>query len=103
MTLTKAKLAFMLFEKVGFSQREGKQMVEAFFEEIRSALQRDESVALSGFGRFRVRNKRPRPGRNPKTGRQVPIAARRVVTFRASPKLKTQVAEIGRKRQGDEK
>lgn len=103
MTLTKDKLAFMLFEKVGFSQREGKEIVEAFFEEIRSALEKGESVGLSGFGKFQVRNKRQRPGRNPKTGREVPIAARRVVTFRASPKLKTRVVQIGRKQQGDQK
>jgi integration host factor subunit alpha len=92
MTLTKAELADLLFEKVGLNKREAKDMVEAFFEEIRGALERGESVKLSGFGNFQLRDKPQRPGRNPKTGEEIPISARRVVTFHASQKLKAMVA-----------
>ena len=91
MTLTKAELADLLFEKVGLNKREAKDMVEAFFEEIRGALERGESVKLSGFGNFQLRDKPQRPGRNPKTGEETPISARRVVTFHASQKLKAMV------------
>ena len=87
-TLTKAELAEMLFDRVGFNKREAKDIVDTFFEEIRDALARGEPVKLSGFGNFQVRHKPPRPGRNPKTGETIPIAARRVVTFHASQKLK---------------
>src|SRR3954451_21994066 len=93
MTLTKAELADMLFEKVGLNKREAKDMVETFFEEIRLALENGESVKLSGFGTFQLRDKPQRPGRNPKTGEEIPITARRVVTFHASQKLKAMVEE----------
>ena len=83
MTLTKAELADMLFEKVGLNKREAKDMVEAFFEEIRIALESGESVKLSGFGNFQLRDKPQRPGRNPKTGEEVPILPRKVLVFRA--------------------
>ena len=91
MTLTKAELADLLFEKVGLNKREAKDMVEAFFEEIRIALETGDSVKLSGFGNFQLRDKPQRPGRNPKTGEEIPITARRVVTFHASQKLKAMV------------
>ncbi|CCD39805.1 Integration host factor alpha subunit [Candidatus Paraburkholderia kirkii UZHbot1] len=90
-TLTKAELAEMLFDHVGLNKREAKDMVEAFFEVIRDALEGGESVKLSGFGNFQLRGKPQRPGRNPKTGEAIPIAARRVVTFHASQKLKALV------------
>ncbi len=93
-TLTKAELSEMLFERVGLNKREAKDMVETFFEEIRDALVRGESVKLSGFGNFQLRDKPQRPGRNPKTGESIPISARRVVTFHASQKLKAQI-ELG--------
>ncbi|HTN27096.1 MAG TPA: integration host factor subunit alpha [Burkholderiales bacterium] len=96
MTLTKAELADLLFEKVGLNKREAKDMVEAFFEEIRGALERGEAVKLSGFGNFQLRNKPQRPGRNPKTGEEIPISARRVVTFHASQKLKAMVEKARR-------
>ena len=96
MTLTKAELADLLFEKVGLNKREAKDMVEAFFEEIRGALKRGEAVKLSGFGNFQLRNKPQRPGRNPKTGEEIPISARRVVTFHASQKLKAMVEKARR-------
>ncbi len=96
-TLTKAELADLLFDKVGLNKREAKDMAEAFFEEIRAQLERGEAVKLSGFGNFQLRDKPQRPGRNPKTGEEMPISARRVVTFHASQKLKSQVegAQIG--------
>ena len=93
MTLTKAELADMLFEKVGLNKREAKDMVESFFEEIRVALETGDTVKLSGFGNFQLRDKPQRPGRNPKTGEEMPITARRVVTFHASQKLKSQVED----------
>ena len=93
MTLTKAELSEVLFEKVGLNKQEAKDFVEEFFEEIRVALERGESVKLSGFGNFILRDKTSRPGRNPKTGQEVEIAARRVVTFHASHKLKELVEE----------
>ncbi|MDA8225374.1 MAG: integration host factor subunit alpha [Betaproteobacteria bacterium] len=88
MTLTKAELADLLFEEVGLNKREAKDMVEAFFDEIRNALEAGDTVKLSGFGNFQLRDKPQRPGRNPKTGEDMPITARRVVTFHPSNKLK---------------
>ena len=93
MTLTQAELANLLFEKVGLNKREAKEMVETFFEEVRTALEKGDSVKLSGFGNFQLREKPQRPGRNPKTGEEMPITARRVVTFHASQKLKAMVEE----------
>lgn len=94
-TLTKAELAELLFETVGLNKREAKDMVDTFFDEIRDALERGESVKLSGFGNFQLRDKPQRPGRNPKTGEEIPICARRVVTFHASQKLKSQIESSG--------
>ena len=96
-TLTKAELAELLFEQVGLNKREAKDMVETFFDEIRNALERGEAVKLSGFGNFQLRDKPQRPGRNPKTGEEVPITARRVVTFHASQKLKGMVEVASQK------
>ena len=90
-TLTKAELADVLFEKMGLNKREAKEMVEGFFDHISFALEQGENVKLSGFGNFQLRDKRQRPGRNPKTGEVIPIAARRVVVFHASQKLKEYV------------
>jgi integration host factor subunit alpha len=90
-TLTKAELANVLYEQVGLNKREAKDVVDAFFNEIRDALVKGDSVKLSGFGNFQLRDKPQRPGRNPKTGEPIPISARRVVTFHASQKLKAQV------------
>jgi len=93
MAVTKAELAVSLFDSIGLNKREAKEFVELFFEQVRSALEAEESVKLSGSGNFDIRHKRQRPGRNPKTGEEVEISARKVVTFKASPKLKDQVAE----------
>ena len=89
--LTKAKIAEHLFDTLGLNKREAKELVELFFEEIRSCLEQGETVKLSGFGNFNLRDKGERPGRNPKTGEEIPIKARRVVTFRAGHKLKSRV------------
>jgi len=91
MALTKADFAEKLFEELGLNKREAKEMVELFFEEIKAALETGEQVKISGFGKFELRDKSSRPGRNPKTGEEIPINARRVVTFRAGQKLKARV------------
>jgi len=92
-SLTKADLALQLVLRIGLNKREAKDLVDTFFETLREALTRGDTVKLSGFGSFQVRHKPPRPGRNPKTGEVIPIAARRVVTFHASPTLKHAVAQ----------
>ncbi|WP_413110323.1 integration host factor subunit alpha [Thaumasiovibrio sp. DFM-14] len=94
MALTKADLAENLFEKVGLNKRDAKDTVEVFFEEVRKALESGEQVKLSGFGNFDLREKNERPGRNPKTGEDIPISARRVVTFRPGQKLKARVETL---------
>ena len=92
-TMTKADMADLLFERIGLSKREAKDIVEAFFDQITQSLVRGEEVKLSSFGNYQVRSKASRPGRNPRTGEEVPIKARRVVTFHASNKLKSSVQE----------
>ncbi|NNC98859.1 MAG: integration host factor subunit alpha [Gammaproteobacteria bacterium] len=106
MTITKADLGNTLFDEVGLNKREAKDFVELFFEKIRQSLEQGTAVKLSGFGSFTLRDKTSRPGRNPKTGEEVAISARRVVTFRSSQKLKQSVVDnsfeltqrLGRKR-----
>lgn len=96
--LTKAEMADKLFEELGLNKREAKELVEMFFDEITKALEADQQVKVSGFGNFDLRSKRQRPGRNPKTGEEIPITARRVVTFRPGQKLKARVeAYVGSK------
>ncbi|MHB1279857.1 MAG: integration host factor subunit alpha [Acidithiobacillus sp.] len=87
-TVTKKDLTDHLVDRLGLSGRESKALVELFFNTMRSALVASEAVKLAGFGNFMLREKRERPGRNPKTGEMIPITARRVVTFRASHLLK---------------
>jgi integration host factor subunit alpha len=89
--LTKADMAEKLFEELGLNKREAKELVELLFDEIRESLEQDEQVKLSGFGNFDLRDKSERPGRNPKTGEEIPISARRVVTFKPGQKLKARV------------
>jgi integration host factor subunit alpha len=91
MALTKADMAEKLFDELGLNKREAKEMVEMFFEKIRAGLEEGSQVKLSGFGNFDLREKKERPGRNPKTGEEIPITARRVVTFRPGQKLKARV------------
>ena len=92
--LTKSEMADKLFEELGLNKREAKELVEQFFEEIRICLENNEQVKLSGFGNFDLRDKRQRPGRNPKSGEAIPISARRVVTFRPGQKLKAKVEQV---------
>ena len=100
MTLTKAELADILVDKVSnVTKNDAKEIVELFFEEIRSTLARGEEIKISGFGNFQLRDKPQRPGRNPKTGEEVPITARRVVTFHASQKLQGMVEHYYDKQQ----
>ena len=80
-----------MFDELGLNKREAKELVELFFEEIRHALENGQQGKLSGFGNFDLREKNQRPGRNPKTGEEIPISARRVVTFRSGQKLKARV------------
>ena len=91
MALTKADFSERLFDELGLNKREAKEMVELFFEEIKNSLETGEQVKISGFGKFELRDKNSRPGRNPKTGQEIPITARRVVTFRSGQKLKARV------------
>ena len=99
--LTKAQLATLLFDEIGLNKRESKDMLDGFFELITSDLMAGKEVKLSGFGNFQIRTKAPRPGRNPRTGELHPISERRVVTFHASHKLKTQVQGEGSFDSGD--
>lgn len=97
MALTKAEMSEYLFEHLELSKQNAKEIVELFFEEVRRALQYGEQVKLSGFGNFDLRVKNQRPGRNPKTGKDIPITARRVVTFRPGQKLKSRVGRVSSK------
>lgn len=91
MALTKSELADALFFQLGLNKREAKEFVDRVFEEIKDSLEQGHPVKLSGFGNFELRDKNQRPGRNPKTGEEIPISARRVVTFRPGQKLRTLV------------
>ena len=88
-------VADALFDQLGLNKREAKDFVDAFFEILSAELVRGNSVKISGFGNFEVHNKTARPGRNPQTGEPVVIAARKVVTFRASGSLRQQVNKEG--------
>lgn len=91
MALTKAEISEALVTSMGINKRDAKEMVELLFEEVRQSLERGEEVKISGFGNFELRDKNERPGRNPKTGQDIPISARRVVTFKPGQKLKARV------------
>ena len=91
MALTKADMAKSLFNAIGLNKREARELVDLFFEELIACLAAGEQIKLSGFGNFDLRDKTARPGRNPKTGEEIPITARRVVTFRPGHKLKARV------------
>ncbi|MFZ5533618.1 MAG: integration host factor subunit alpha [Pseudomonadota bacterium] len=99
MALTKAVMAERLFGDLGLNKREAKDLVDLFFETIRQSLEQGEQVKLSGFGNFELRDKGERPGRNPKTGEEIPISARRVVTFRPGQNLRARVHAYAGNRQ----
>lgn len=92
-TLTKAELADALNETVGLNKRESKDLIDAFFGLIMESVIAGNNVKISGFGNFQVRTKAARPGRNPRTGEEIPIAPRKVVTFSASQKLRERMAQ----------
>lgn len=101
MTLTKADLAKHLDAEIGLTNREAKEIVELFFQYISDALVTGRQVKISGFGNFTLHDKRERPGRNPRTGEEVPVTARRVVTFHCGQKLKARVERFtGKETQG---
>ena len=93
MALTKADLVEALLEETELNKHEAKDLIDQFFEEVKTALESGSSVKLSGFGNFDLRDKKQRPGRNPKTGEEIPITARRVVTFKPGQKLKAKVED----------
>ena len=91
MTITKDSLIEMIHNEIGLNKREAKELIECFFEEIKKTLENGNDIKLSGFGNFMLRDKLPRPGRNPKTGEEVTISSRRVVTFKSGLKLKSKL------------
>ena len=101
-TLTKADLAKYLDEEIGLTNREAKEIVELFFQFVSDTLIKGQQVKLSGFGNFVLHDKKERPGRNPRTGEEVPVSARRVVTFHSGQKLKARVEKNALKQTGDE-
>ncbi len=92
--LTKAQLSVMLFDQLGLNKREAHDFIDAFFDMLFNELVEGQDVKISGFGNFEVRNKSARPGRNPRTGEDVIIPPRRVITFKASGLLKTQINQF---------
>ncbi|MGJ8670654.1 MAG: integration host factor subunit alpha [Oceanococcus sp.] len=102
MALTKSELADSLFFQLGLNKREAKEFVDKVFEEVKRSLESGHAVKLSGFGNFELRDKNQRPGRNPKTGEEIPISARRVVTFRPGQKLRAQVEGGDAQRSSDD-
>lgn len=101
MALTKADIADRLFDEIGLTKREAKEIVERFFNYISEVLQQGQQVKISGFGNFELHDKNERPGRNPKTGEMIPVSARRVVTFRSGQKLRARVEVYSGKKPDD--
>ena len=87
--MTKADIIEGVYEKVGFSKKESAEIVELVFDTLKETLERGDKIKISGFGNFQVRHKKARVGRNPQTGKEIEISARRVLTFRPSQVLKT--------------
>ena len=94
MTLTKLDIVEDLNNEIGLNKREAKELVDLLFNDIKNLLSEGHEVKLSGFGNFQLRDKSPRPGRNPRTGEDVEISARRVVTFKSGQKLKESVKTL---------
>ena len=86
--MTKAEIVEAIYEKIGFSKKESAEIVELVFDTIKDTLEKGERIKISGFGNFLVRQKRPRIGRNPQTGQEIEISARKVLTFKPSQILK---------------
>ena len=94
MTLTKSDIVEDLNNEIGLNKREAKELVDSLFDNIKNKLEKGEEVKLSGVGNFQLKNKSPRPGRNPRTGEDVEITARKVVTFKSGQKLKEAVKTL---------
>ena len=94
MALTKFDIVKSLNNEIGLNKREAKELVDSFFENIKKLLSQGQEVKLSGFGNFQLKNKSSRPGRNPRTGEDVEITARRVVTFKSGQKLKESMKKL---------
>ena len=94
MTLTKSDIVKQLNDEIGLNKREAKELVDSFFDNIKETLSQGHEVKLSGFGNFQLKNKSSRPGRNPRTGEDVEITARRVVTLKSGQKLKESVKTL---------
>ena len=94
MTLTKSDIVEDLNNEIGLNKREAKELVDLLFNDIKNLLSEGHEVKLSGFGNFQLRDKSPRPGRTPRTGEDVEISARRVVTFKSGQKLKESVKAL---------
>jgi integration host factor subunit alpha len=92
--LTKFDIVNSLNDEIGLNKREAKELVDSFFDNIKKLLSQGQEVKLSGFGNFQLKNKSSRPGRNPRTGDDVEITARRVVTFKSGQKLKESVKTL---------
>jgi integration host factor subunit alpha len=97
MALTKADISEQLFQEIGLTKRESKEIVEHYFQQLAKALQAGQQVKLSGYGNYELHDKNERPGRNPKTGEEIPVSARRVVTFRSGQKLRARVEKYAGK------
>lgn len=93
-TVTKSDIVEKVYEKVGFSKKESSELVELIFETIKGTLEKGEKIKITGFGKFEVRDKKPRRGRNPQTGGEIEISARRVLLFKASQVLKNILAGL---------
>ncbi len=91
MALTRADMAESLFDEMRLNKRDARELVHLFFQELVASLADGERIRLSGFGNFDLRDKKERPGRNPRTGEKIPVPARRVVTFRPGKKLQVRV------------
>lgn len=102
MGLTKAQIADRLFDEIGFTKREAKEIVELFYTSLAKALMTGRPIKISGFGNFELHDKTERPGRNPKTGKIIPVSARRVVTFHSGQKLKIRVEAHARNKKDQE-
>ena len=93
--MTKADIIEGVYEKVGFSKKESAEIVELVFDTLKETLERGDKIKISGFGNFQVRQKKARVGRNPQTGKEIEISARRVLTFRPSQVLKSALNAMG--------
>jgi|TARA_Y100000294_G_scaffold473_1_gene442 integration host factor subunit alpha len=92
--LTKFDIVNSLNDEIGLNKREAKELVDSFFDNIKRLLSQGQEIKLSGFGNFQLKNKSSRPGRNPRTGDDVEITARRVVTFKSGQKLKESMKKL---------